>query len=136
MADLSVTAASCVPVAPYTLKYGIAGATITAGKPLYLDSATNTWKLADSNGASDEIRKATALALTGSSAGQPVAYMTEGDVTLGATMTAGVAYYLSDTAGGICPVADLGAGEYPCLIGIANSTTVLRLGFNYSGVSL
>ena len=58
------------------------------------------------------------------------------DITLGEVLTAGVAYYLSDTAGGICPVADLGAGEYPCLIGIANSTTVLRLGFNYSGVSL
>lgn len=136
MADLSITAANCVPVAPYTIKYGIAGATIAAGKPIYLDSATNTWKLADSNGASDEIRKATALALTGSSAGQPIAYMTEGDVTLGATMTAGIVYYLSDTAGGICPVADVGSGEYVCTVGVATSTTVMRLGFNYSGVSL
>jgi len=137
MADLSVTAANCVPVAGSPPpEFGTAGETITAGKPIYLASATNRWMLADSNSATAEARQATALALTGSSSGQPIAYMRTGDVTLGATMTAGVAYYLSDTAGGICPAADVGAGEYACLIGIAASTTVLRLGFNYSGVSL
>lgn len=136
MADLSITAANCVPVAGTLIEYGTAGATITAGKAIYLDSSTNTWKLADSNGASEEIRWAKALALTGSSSGQPIAYMRAGDVTLGATMTAGIQYYLSDTAGGICPVADLGSGEYPCTVGIATSTSVMRLNFTYSGVAL
>lgn len=137
MADLSVTAANCVPVAGTgIIEYGTAGATLAAGKPIYLESSTNTWKLADNNSATAEVRQATALCLTGSSAGQPVAYMRSGQVTLGATMTAGVVYYLSDTAGGICPVADLLTGEYPCTIGIATSTTVLQLGFNYSGVAL
>lgn len=136
MADLSVTAANCVPVAPYVPEYGIAGATITAGKPIYLEAATNTWKLADNDSATAEVRQATALALTGSSANQPIAYMRSGSVTLGATMTAGVVYYLSATAGGICPVADLTSGKYPCTIGIATSTTVMQLGFNYSGVAL
>ena len=136
MADLSVTPASCVPVAPAVVQWGTAGATITAGKPMYLESATNTWKLADNDSATAEVRQATALSLTGSSAGQPVAYMMTGQVTLGATMTAGVVYYLSATAGGICPVADLTSGKYPCTVGIATSTTVLQLGFNYSGVAL
>lgn len=137
MADLGVTAANCMAVAgsPPPL-LGLAGETITAGKPVYLASATNLWMLADSNSATAEARQATALALTGSSAGQPIAVMRSGDVTLGAVLTAGTAYYLSDTAGGICPLADVGAGEYVCLIGVAISTTVLRLGFLYSGVSL
>lgn len=136
MADLSITAASCVPAAGSPVEWGTAGATITAGKALYLAAATNRWGLADSNSATAEVRQATAIALTGSSDGQPIAVMRSGSLTLGATMTAGVAYYLSDTPGGICPVADIGSGEYAGLIGIATSTTVLQLGFNYSGVAL
>jgi hypothetical protein len=59
-----------------------------------------------------------------------------GPLTVGATMTAGVAYYLSDTAGGICPVADLATGEYPSVLGIATSTTVLNVNIQTSGVAL
>ena len=59
--------------------------------------------------------------------GQPLTVAKAGDVTIGATMVANTAYYLSDTPGGICPVADLATGEYPCLLGLAISTTVLRL---------
>lgn len=136
MADLSVTAANCVPVVPYVPEYGVAGATIAAGKAIYLEAATNTWKLADNNSGTAEVREATALALSGASSGQPFAYMRSGSVTLGATMTAGVAYYLSATAGGICPVADLTSGMYPGIIGISTSATVLKLSFNYSGVAL
>ena len=137
MADLSVTAANCVPAAGTLIGFGTSGDTLAAGKAIYLDSTTNTWKLADNNSATAEVRLATALALTGSSSGQPVAYATAGaSVTLGATMTAGVAYYLSDTPGGICPVADLASGEYPLVIGIAASTTVIKLGFISSGVAL
>lgn len=136
MVDLVVTAASCVPAAGTLIEWGTAGATITAGKAIYLAASTNKWGLADANSATAEVRQATAVALTGSSDGQPLAYMRTGDVTLGATMTAGVAYYLSDTPGGICPVADIGAGEYVCLIGISTSTTVLKVAPVYSGVSL
>lgn len=137
MADLSVTAANCVPAAGSLIGWGTSGATITAGKAIYLESSSNTWKLADNNSATAEVRQATALALTGSSAGQPVAYVTkDASVTLGATMTAGTDYYLSDTPGGICPVADLASGEYPLTIGMATSTTVIKLSFNYSGVAL
>lgn len=137
MADISITAANCVPVAGSLIGYGTSGATITAGQAIYLEASSNTWKLADNNSATAEARAATALALTGSSSGQPIAYITAGNsVTLGGTMTAGVAYYLSDTPGGICPVADLSSGEYPQVIGIATSTTVLRLSFTASGVAL
>ena len=136
MADLSITAASCVPASGAPVEWGVSGATITAGKAIYLDTATNTWKLADNNDATAAVRQATAIALTGSSSSQPLAYMRSGSLTLGATMTAGTAYYLSATAGGICPVADLASGQYPQVVGIATSTTVLQLGFLASGVAL
>ena len=66
----------------------------------------------------------------------PLGVLKSGDLTIGATLTAGTAYYLSDTAGGICPLADVGSGEYVVLIGIAKSTSVLAVDIQYPGVSL
>ena len=59
-----------------------------------------------------------------------------GKVTIGGTVAPGVPYFGSATAGGICPVADIGAGEYVCAIGVSESTTVLRMNIQYSAVSL
>jgi hypothetical protein len=136
MADLTITAASVVADANSTTETGVLGATVTAGQALYKDTADSRWKLADNNGASALIRTPTGIALNGGASGQPVRVLRSGDITIGATMTAGVAYYLSDTPGGICPVADVGSGEYPSIIGIAISTTVLKVNFTPSGVAL
>ena len=135
MTDLVVTAANCVPGTDARLEQGFAGETITAGMPVY-KASTGLWMKADSNSATALARQATGIAMCGSSANQPIVVQRSGSLTLGATMTAGVAYYLSDTAGGICAYADVGSGEYVDLIGVATSTTVLQLSFNYSAVSL
>ncbi len=135
MADLTITAASVLADSSATTRNGSAGATITAGQAVYLDSATGTYKLADSNGAA-AMRSPVGIALNGAAAGQPLAIAMSGPVTIGATMTAGVAYYLSDTPGGICPVADVGSGEYSTVLGFATSTTVLALKIQESGVAL
>lgn len=134
MADLSVTAASCLQGAGAVAEDGISGDTITAGQALY-KAADGTWVRADADSATALARAATAIALNGASAGQPIKVQRSGSLTLGATLTAGVTYYLSGTPGGICPVADVGTGEYFDIIGIATSTTVLKLAFAYSGVS-
>jgi len=60
----------------------------------------------------------------------------EGPITIGATVTGGVAYYLSPTPGGICPVADVLSGDYPTIIGIATSASVLSVKFHESGFAL
>jgi hypothetical protein len=74
--------------------------------------------------------------LNGGAINQPIAILKSGSITIGATITAGVGYYLSDTPGGICPVADIGSGEYSVLIGMATSTTALNVDIQPSGVSL
>jgi hypothetical protein len=51
-------------------------------------------------------------------------------------VTGGVAYYLSATPGGICPVADLGSGDYPTIVGIAVSASVLDVLLHESGFPL
>lgn len=135
MTDLVVTAANVLQGAGAVTEAGVLGGTVTAGQAVYKD-ATGAWLAADSDSATALARSAKGIALTGGGLGQPVVVQKSGEITIGATMTAGIAYYLSNTAGGICPVADVGSGEYAGLIGIAKSTTVLSLGFNYSGVAL
>ncbi len=136
MVDITVTAASVVAGTDSVRVDGIAGETIAAGKGVYLSSATKRWMLADSNSATVEARKATGIALNGASAGQPVAVHKSGDITIGAALTAGTSYYLSDTPGGICPLADVGSGEYVCLLGLAKSASVLAVNIQFPNVAL
>lgn len=136
MADLTITAASVVKGTNAKTEAGTAGATITAGQVVYRDSSDGKYKLADADSATAAVRSPRGIALNGASDGQPLTILTEGDVTIGATITAGVSYYLSDTAGGIAPYADLATGDYPTVIGIAKSTTVLSVKFNESGAAL
>lgn len=136
MADLSITAANVIAGASASTENGNLGVAVTAGQAVYKGAADGLWYLADNNSATAAARQAMGIALNGGGIGQPVRVLLSGPVTIGATLTAGVAYYLSDTAGGICPVADLGTGEYSCFIGLATSTTVLDVAIKYSGVAL
>lgn len=135
MADLTITAANVAAGSVSTTEHGTAAATITAGQVVYKDATTKRYGLADNNGAT-ATKAPVGIALNGAASGQPLAIIKSGDITIGATMTAGVAYYLSDTPGGICPVADLASGETAILLGMATSTTVLHLDIQNSGVAL
>lgn len=136
MVDLVVTASNVVAGSDSTTVNGTAGVAITAGQAVYLDATTGKYALADSNSATVAQRRALGIALNSASLNQPIKVLTAGDITTGTTMTAGLAYYLSDTPGGICPVADIGTGEFVCLLGIAKSTTVLGFSVQFPNVSL
>ena len=135
MADVSITAANVVAVSGAQTVQGFALATITAGQIVYRDATTHQFGLADNNGAA-ATRVPVGIALNGAAANQPLTVLTFGSITIGGTLTAGVAYYLGDTPGGICPVADLSVGETATLIGIATSTAILKVDINPSGVTL
>ena len=136
MVDLTITAANVVAGSGARIARGTAGASVAAGQVVYLDAAAGTYKLADNDSATAALRSPVGIALHAASSGQPLAVLTKGPITIGATMTAGVAYYLSGTPGGICPVADLATGDYPTVLGIATSTTVLEVNIQESGVAL
>jgi hypothetical protein len=135
MADISITAANVVPGSDAVRESGTAGATITAGQLVYLDTSDMKYKLADANGAA-ALRVPNGIALNGASNGQPLSVQKGGDITIGGTMTAGIPYFLSDTPGGLCPLPDIGTGEYSCIVGIAKSTSVLAVSIQPSGVAL
>lgn len=134
MADLTITAANVVKGSNAITANGTAGAAITAGQVVYLDAASGKWKLADND--LTAAKNPGGIALNGASDGQPLSVLTSGDVTIGAALTAGTAYYLSATAGGICPVADLVTGDNVAQIGIAKSTSVLAVKIIVPGVTL
>ncbi len=126
MADLTITAASVIAGADSRVQNGTAGATITAGQVVYLDAADQRFKLADSDGAAG-LRAPVGIALNGAANGQPLAVLRSGDITIGATLSPGVTYYLSDEPGALCPFADLATGDYPIVIGLAKTPAILTV---------
>ncbi|MBZ9984937.1 hypothetical protein LB521_27775 [Mesorhizobium sp. BR-1-1-8] len=126
MTDIAITAAGVVAGANAIIENGYAAAAITAGQVVYRDAA-GKYNLADTDSATAIVRKPRGIALNGASIGQPVAIQKSGEIAIGATVTKGVAYYLSGTPGGICPVADIASGDYTAIIGIATSASVLSI---------
>jgi len=120
MSDLSITAASVVLVSGPTFQAS-AGEAITAGAAVYT-SATNTVKLAQTDGTLAEAA-ATGIALNGGGTGQPIVVAGDGATVslVGATTAVGVLYYVSNAAGGICPIGDIGSADKVTALGYATS---------------
>lgn len=137
MSDISITATSVLPTGTTLLEHGIAGASVTAGQPVYKEASTGKFKLSDNDNATAEVRGVYGVAMHAAGAGQPLAVALPGsDITLNAVLTAGVDYYLSATAGGICPIADVTSGHDPVRVGYATSTTNLKVAVSDPGVTL
>ena len=134
MADLTITAANVAKGtnARDTSSY-LAGAAITAGQSVYLDTATSTIKLADADALASS--DAFGIALNSAASGQPITVQRSGNITIGATVAVGVAYYVSTTPGGICLESDLATGDFPHFLGFATSTTVIALNPRACGVA-
>lgn len=135
MADLVITNTAVVAADNAVKESGLAGETIAAGKAVYKSPTSKKWMLADNNSATAAAKTAGGIALNGASLNQPVTVAKSGDITMNAVLTAGSTYFLSDTPGGVCPDADVGAGENVCQLGVAKSTTVLAIKVVAPGVA-
>lgn len=136
MADLSITAASVLASATALKASGTAGATITAGQPVYIDTAdSNKIKVADAN-ASAATAAVAGISLHGASSGQPITYAFDDSAfTPGATLATGNVYVAAANVGAICPVADLVSGDFPAVLFVAKSTTQAVLKIVRGGVA-
>lgn len=134
MADLVITAGNVVADSAASKISGTAGETITAGMAVYQDTSTKKWMKALSDSAAHAA--ASGIALNGASLNQPLSILTEGTITIGATVTVGETYYVSNTAGGIIPYADLSAAEYVTMIGIGLTASTIAVKFIASGVAV
>jgi hypothetical protein len=123
MADLTITAASVLWTSG-SKEVGVAGAAITAGQPLYIDTANNNvLKLAQCDGTALEATVA-GVALHAAGTGQPISYATPGSIiNIGATTAKGMHYFASNTAGAVAPLADIATSTwYFSRIGYATTT--------------
>jgi len=134
MTALTITAASVVPQSNAIFSQEVAGETITAGMSVYIDTTTGKAMKADAN-ASASTAVARGIATHGASNGQPLRVQIDGDINMGATLTVNTAYVVGATAGDVAPIADLTTGWYGALLGIAISTSVLRLAIRNTGVA-
>jgi hypothetical protein len=122
--DLSITSTSVTPGANAVIRYATAGAAITAGKVVYKSATDGKLYLADADSGTAAVRDAVGIALTTGAIGTRISYAIEDDdLTIGATVTAGVVYGLSATPGGICPWADVTTGWYPTVIAVGKSSS-------------
>ncbi len=132
MADVTVTAANVV-AGNVTLSKGTAGETITAGQVLYKKASDSKYYLADADAGSAE-STVVGIAVTGAILDETVHFQTSGTIDIGGTVTKGLIYVLSGTAGGVAPSADLASGDYTSILGVASSTTNIAISLNNSGI--
>ncbi len=133
MADISITASAVVPSSTAVIKRATAGATITAGQLIYLDTGdldsagVGKAKLTDCNSGTALVRVVDGIAVNGASAGQPVEYVTYDSalVVAASGLTANQIWISSATAGGIAPSADLTTGWYLTAVAVVKSATTI-----------
>jgi hypothetical protein len=139
MADVAITPANVAPTSNTITDAGTSGAAVGAGDWIYSDSAdSNLLKGAAAVGLGIAGAQVVGQALDSAPGrGQPIRYAKLGDVTVGGTLVPGKVYVLSANVGKMCPSADLDAAvtltDYGTILGVAISTTVLRLGITISG---
>jgi hypothetical protein len=137
MADITITAANVLLTSGRS-DTGTAGATITAGQPIYLDASdSNKAKLAQCDGTAAEV-DAVGIALHAATTGQPIRWAVSGStINIGATTAKNLAYVVSATAGGVAPSTDLDSGKRITWLGYATGTSgVMVLNISNHGTTV
>jgi len=133
MADLTVVAANVKPAASSLTKNGIAGEAIDAGQSIF-EAADGAMELCENDQAALDA-DCKGIALNDAAADQPVQWVYGGDINMGAILSIGAVYVVGAAPGGIAPEADVVATEFLTVIGVATTTSNLKLGILPSGVA-
>lgn len=136
MADLSITesnvaiASESSRVVPITF-----GETLLKGELAYLKASDGLYWKADSD--ASDTAKVSHLVIVGGTAGQIGVGLQQGNVSLGAILTAGTVYVLSSNSGKICAISDgnHASGDFITIIGVASTTSVLNFKINATGIA-
>lgn len=132
--DLVITAANVAWVSGAAPVVVLAGATFTAGQTGYLDTTTNTYKLADANATAGIINYPSVVAMTaGAASGYMMVCGAGSVINIGATIAKATPYYQSGTPGGIAPLADVASGWVVVEVGKGITTANLLLTFQQAG---
>jgi len=133
MADLVITAANVLEGTQARKQTKTAGASITQGQSVFVDSTDQlqpAQKDVDAGTAA-----AVGIALGAAEAGQPVVFQSGGEMDVGSTLVVGETYVVGAAAGGIAPIADVISTEFSTILGVATAPGVLKMGILQSGVA-
>ena len=134
MADLSITTTAIIATDGYGFNDMVAGETVARGKPVYTKAADGKAWLAGCEGTS-AVATVTGICLNDAAASQPVRVMISGNLAFGAILTVGMIYVLS-ASGLIAPHSDLATSDYVSVLGVATTSSNLRLAIINSGVEV
>ncbi|MEM1224615.1 MAG: hypothetical protein AAGJ40_02900 [Planctomycetota bacterium] len=127
MADLSITPASVGLTASTAVSSVQVGEAVTQGQPGYLNATDGKYYLSQADDTS-VAAAATVIFLTGAPAdGYAVVARQSATIDIGATLTIGTMYVVSATKGGVAPATDLTSGDYVTQIGLAKTTSSIKL---------
>lgn len=129
MAAITITAANVAWVSGPTLGDQISGGAFIAGQPVY-QADNGTWLVAQGDGTEIEAGKnnlGIALFTSDAAGARGSIAVPSAVVSYGAVLTKGLIYIVGDTAGSIYPSADAGSGDQVTVIGLAISTSQLKL---------
>jgi hypothetical protein len=135
MAAISVTPGNVLFVDGERVNGYLAGATITAGMAVYVDTAGLVQIGTNATSAGSGVASPlVGIALNGGSSGQPIQVLRSGGtVNIGGTAAVGKQYCLG-TAGGIIPVDDIAGTEFVTQLAVGITAANLKLGVNVSAV--
>ena len=135
MADITFSGVS-TPDSKSYVEIRVAGGTIAKHDWVYIDTSDNNKvKAADADASASAV--VLGMALHAASSGEYVQIAKHGaTVTVGGGLTAKTFYYLSTTAGGTAPIADLSSGDYISQVCFATSTTELIIDINNTGIAV
>lgn len=136
MVDFTIVAANVVPGAGAILNQGIAGEALTAGQAVALDPTTGKYVKADCDSATVALRKPAGICVVAANNNGPLLFQSAGELTLGTTLTPGQPVYVSATAGGIMPQADLTTGKTVQLLGLSKTAAILSMDLNSLGITI
>lgn len=127
MADLSPSAASVAPYANAVKVNGVAGAALTIGLAVYKKSSDKKWYTSDNDVVADAADEYGYTLTNAAAADQPVVVQVDGDYNPGAVLAVGLIYCVGAGAGATAPAADVTAAKSMRPMGLALTTTKLRL---------
>lgn len=133
MADLTVIAANVKPGTDTVTKRGIAGEAINAGESVFV-AADGGIELCENDQAALDAA-CVGVSLNDAAADQPIEYGFSGTVNMGAILAIGQVYIVGAAPGGIAPEGDAVATEFVTVVGVATTTSLLKLGILQSGVA-
>lgn len=118
MAAFSITAANVLHSSSATVFTGTAGDTITQGQPLYLNTTTNTYKLANALNAGSASNCA-GIAMVAASNGQDMVICSrDPNFAPGYAIVAGNIALVGNVAGAVQPYEDRTTGWYVTSLGV------------------